>query len=637
MLVVNRIRVGFGLALLLLLLTGASSYRSALLLSRAGRAAEHSHEVAGKLRQLSASVTELVNGQRADLAAMRRFTDRTPRLTKAVADQIQALHALTADNPSQSHRLDEFQSVLARWNGLVEKAFELRDEQGLAAAADSFKTDEVRSLGERSRVDLRELEEEENTLLRLRQRTAEDSARQALYVIGFGTLLAILLGAIGAVQISKSVTKPIQQLVHAAERIGSGALDHRVTVSGKDEFAVLAMAFNKMIASLQTAQEELKTHTNTLTDERNQLRTLIDHLREHVFIKDSTGRFLVANKALLDDQGVSEPEMIAGKTSFDLYPADIAEQHRAWDEAVLRSGATIVDQEQQALDRTGKLVWTCSTKVPLRDHQGKISGLVGIRHDITERRQSEESIRQLNHDLLLRAQELEAVNKELEAFSYSVSHDLRAPLRHIDGFAQLLSKRAAPALDEKSRRYLNSISDSAKELGQLVDDLLVFSRMGRTEMRRTRLSLQFLVDEVLRDLDRDAEGRKISWTVSPLPEVAGDAAMLKLVLANLLSNALKYSRTRETAEIEIGSSLQSDNEVVVFVRDNGVGFDMQYSSKLFGVFQRLHSGEEFEGTGIGLANVRRIIHRHGGRTWAEGAVNHGATFFFSLPQTVEAA
>lgn len=251
-----------------------------------------------------------------------------------------------------------------------------------------------------------------------------------------------------------------------------------------------------------------------------------------------------------------------------------------------------------------------------------------IRHDITERRR-------VATELQRRGELLEAANKELEAFSYSVSHDLRAPLRHIDGYASLLEKSALQRLDDKSKRYLQTISESATRMGQLIDDLLVFSRMGRQEMLKTSVNLEQLVKSVLHDLRHDAQNREISWSIGALPEVKGDPAMLRQVFSNLIANAIKFTNTRPLAMIEIGSDQRNPAETVVFVRDNGVGFDMQYAGKLFGVFQRLHRANEFEGTGIGLANVRRIIHRHGGRTWAESTLDRGAIFYFSLPTTRE--
>ena len=247
-----------------------------------------------------------------------------------------------------------------------------------------------------------------------------------------------------------------------------------------------------------------------------------------------------------------------------------------------------------------------------------------IRHDITERRR-------VAGELQRRGELLEAANKELEAFSYSVSHDLRAPLRHIDGYAALLRKAVEPSLNDKAARYLQTISDSAKQMGQLIDDLLVFSRMGRQEMLHTTVNLDQVIKNILSDLRLDLQGREISWTIAPLPEVQGDSAMLRQVFMNVIANAVKFTSTRPMATIEIGVEYPSSTEIILFVRDNGVGFDMQYAPKLFGVFQRLHRADEFEGTGIGLANVRRIVHRHGGRTWAKGVPDKGATVYVLLP------
>lgn len=256
--------------------------------------------------------------------------------------------------------------------------------------------------------------------------------------------------------------------------------------------------------------------------------------------------------------------------------------------------------------------------------------------DVTEARRAEQQIRTLNNVLAQRAVQLESANKELEAFSYSVSHDLRAPLRHVQGYVEMLDREAQGGLSEKGRRFLRTIADAAREMGTLIDDLLSFSRMGRTEMRETEVEPGPLVEEVRRNLAPDAAGREIRLTVAPLPRVRADAAMLRQVLVNLLGNAVKYTRKRPVAEIEVGCAGMEDDRVIFFVRDNGAGFDMKYADKLFGVFQRLHRADEFEGTGIGLANVRRIIGRHGGRTWAEGRPDGGATFYFTL-QTVQAS
>ncbi|BDI29974.1 hypothetical protein CCAX7_20250 [Capsulimonas corticalis] len=257
---------------------------------------------------------------------------------------------------------------------------------------------------------------------------------------------------------------------------------------------------------------------------------------------------------------------------------------------------------------------------------------------LAERRSAEREVRAANAELEQRVEErtalLQEANKELEAFSYSVSHDLRAPLRHISGFADLLQKKSADQLDASSQRYIKTIRESAAHAGNLVDDLLTFSRMGRAEMRFSAANMEQIVEDVRRQMEIETEGRDIEWKIAPLPPVTGDPAMLRLVWQNLIGNAIKYSKTRERAVIEIRGET-TPAETIFHIADNGVGFDMRYVDKLFGVFQRLHGKEEFEGTGIGLAQIRRIVSRHGGRAWAEGRLGEGATFSFSLPNTVK--
>jgi len=243
-----------------------------------------------------------------------------------------------------------------------------------------------------------------------------------------------------------------------------------------------------------------------------------------------------------------------------------------------------------------------------------------------------EQRRGLNVELAKRSDELQATNKELEAFAYSVSHDLRAPVRHIAGFTELLQKHSDAVLDDKSRHHIRMILDAANRMGSLVDDLLAFSRIGRAEPQKTTIHLEQLVKDAIGEIAPDTQSRKIIWRIGALPICYGDPSLLRLVFSNLVSNALKFTRNRPQAEIEINSLNHTPDEVVVFVKDNGVGFDMKYKDKLFGVFQRLHSQEAFEGTGIGLATVQRIVQGHGGRVWAEASVNNGATFYVVLPK-----
>ncbi len=270
----------------------------------------------------------------------------------------------------------------------------------------------------------------------------------------------------------------------------------------------------------------------------------------------------------------------------------------------------------------------------IRGVNGEALRFVGTHVDITERKQAEEQIMALNEQLKHQVAKLDAANKELEAFSYSVSHDLRAPLRHMSGFMKLLQKRLGDYPDVATRDYMDAISEASKKMDTLIDDLLAFSRIVRVEMRKKKVSFNTLVKAAIGDIQSETKARDIIWDIDELPDVYGDQSLLSLVFANLISNEVKYTSTRPRAEIKIGYKEEKD-EIIFFVKDNGVGFDMKYVDRLFGVFQRLHTQNEFEGNGIGLANVQRIIARHSGRVWAEGAVGQGASFYFTLPKIKE--
>jgi light-regulated signal transduction histidine kinase (bacteriophytochrome) len=277
--------------------------------------------------------------------------------------------------------------------------------------------------------------------------------------------------------------------------------------------------------------------------------------------------------------------------------------------------------------------WIEVTAGPVTDKQGIVRGGVAAFRDITQRKADEQKIRELNNELeervIQRTAQLEEANKELEAFTYSVSHDLRAPLRHIAGFSKMLAEGAGVSLPPEAQHYLQRIQDGTRRMGTLVDDLLNLARIGRHELRLQVTGLDSIIRDVIADLAPDLEGRKIEWKIGKLPYVEGDPALLKVVFQNLLSNAVKYTRPRADATIEVLVD-QLDGEQVVCVRDNGVGFNMKYADKLFGVFQRLHRAEDFEGTGVGLATVHRIVQKHGGRIWAKAELDKGAAFYVSL-------
>src|SRR6202165_1926153 len=364
--------------------------------------------------------------------------------------------------------------------------------------------------------------------------------------------------------------------------------------------------------------------------ERTQQASLLNLTHDPIFVRDMNDVITYWNRGAQELYGWTEKEAI-GRHSQELLQtisptpledirAELLRTNR-WEGELKKTKA---DGTQVVVDRRWFL---------RRDEQERPVAILETNNDITERKRREEEIQGLNQELAKRSTELESINKELEAFAYSISHDLRAPLRHMAGYTELLQKRASSGLDEKSNHYIMMMLESAKRMGNLIDDLLAFSRIGRAETQKTLVNLAQLVNEALSEVREDTEGRNIAWKIGTLPDFYGDRSMLRLVLVNLISNAVKFTRTRPQAEIEIGSAHENGDELIVFIRDNGVGFDMKYVSKLFGVFQRLHQANEFEGTGIGLATVQRIIHRHGGKVWAEGVVDKGATFYFSTPKS----
>jgi PAS domain S-box-containing protein len=394
-------------------------------------------------------------------------------------------------------------------------------------------------------------------------------------------------------------------------------------------FAVLVAWFSSIRRGAEVQLLKTRDLLQLEVEERTRQASLLDLTHDSIFVRDMSNVIGYWNRGAQELYGFAAQEAI-GQRSHDLlrtvFPAT-PEDIRA---ELLRTGRWEGELKRTRADGTEVVVasrWSLQ-----RGELGQPAAILETNNDITERKRREDQIRSLNQELASRSIELEAKNKELEAFAYSISHDLRAPLRHMSGYAELLQKKAAAVLDEKSQRYMLMIQESAKRMGDLIDDLLAFSRIGRVETQKTLVNLEQLVKEALSEVRQETDGRDIHWSVGALPDFYGDRSMLRLVFVNLLSNAVKFTRTRPHAEIEIGCDQANKKEVVVFVKDNGVGFDMKYSNKLFGVFQRLHSTQTFEGTGIGLATVQRIVQRHGGKVWAEGLVDQGATFYFSAPR-----
>jgi PAS domain S-box-containing protein len=693
----NKILVGFLASMVALGVIGWLAYRTTNRLVATDRLVAHTHEVIATLESGLAILTDAEAKQRAYLlTGDEQFLKDSQNAQTQINGWIETVRKLTADNPEQQQRLAGLESVISQRLAVLNNRIKLRQEEGLPAVSSDVATlRQGRDLMDQVWQGIAEMRDTENRLLLQRQQMARTNVQISLLVIFIGSTLACTIGLAAILLIHRDLRlrslaeKEVQTTRTTFESIlnnsptviflkdGEGrylfvnrrfaqivgsAPDQIVGKTGFDLFTkeIAQAALEHDLKVLQsegplefeeTVQYADGPHTHlavkfplrglpgktvavcgisTDITERKRAEAERDRFfnlsRDMICIATFGGYFKELNPAWERTLGFSREELMARPFIEFVHPDDVPASRAEVEK--LAGGRETVNFENRFRCRDGSwrwFAWNARAAVPQQL-------IYATGRDITEQKRAQELIAGLNDDLRSRATQLEMANKELEAFSYSVSHDLRAPLRHIDGFVKLLTRQAREKLDERGRRYLDIIADSARQMGMLIDDLLIFSRMSRTELRHARVSLDALVHEAINGLQGEMNDRSIRWKIGSLPEVEADPAMLRQVWVNLIANAVKYSRPRNPAEIEIGCN--SDNgELVFFVRDNGVGFDMQYAHKLFGVFQRLHRAEEFEGTGIGLANVRRIIHRHGGRTWAEGKIDGGATFFFSLPKT----
>ncbi len=372
----------------------------------------------------------------------------------------------------------------------------------------------------------------------------------------------------------------------------------------------------------------LQRLVDKMDPQEGRYRMLFEHSPLPMWVLDMENlRFLGVNEAAMELYGYSREQFLA-MTADEV---GLPENRDAFLRFLGRESGEVTRGAFRHRKKSGEPV-ELEGVGHLVNWRGRPARLVML-NDVTERRRTQQELERLNRELedrvRSRTEQLEAANRELEAFSYSVSHDLRAPVRHIDGFVKLLERELPPAT-EKTAHYLRTIAASSQRMAALIDDLLALSRTGRAPLDMRSVPLGQLVDEVILELKPDLARRKLEWRVAPLPAVRGDPSLLRVLLQNLLDNAVKYTQPQHAAVVEIGAVRLDDGDTAVYVRDNGVGFDMRYADRLFGVFQRLHRADEFEGSGIGLATARRVVHRHGGRIWGEGEPGRGACFYFTI-------
>ena len=572
---------GFVVGFCLLLIGGGYTYRTNVELATSSEWVAHSQEVRATLAAVYGSLAG------AELAGRDYLLTTNParleeyrKLKGDVDANLDRLGRLTSDNPVQQRNLGELRSLVSARLGDIADGLDAFANSGLAAARGVLAHGRGLNLTEQVRRQTAVMDGLERGYLVDRQASAAKVRATTLFSL-------IITLAVAAVV-----------------------------------FVALFAGIRREMGARRRSQEEL-------LEANHFLDSLIENLPVMIVIKDVKKlTFVRQNRAFERLLGFERSEL-TGKTAHELFAPEEADFIVEKDREALAAGGLVEILEQSLHTRHGTRTFH-TMKMPIQGQDGKAQYLLAISVDITQRKLAEHAVYELNAALQVKAAQLQTSNQELESFSYSVSHDLRAPLRGIDGFAMMLEEDYSDKLDPEGRRYLSVIREASRRMGALIDDLLAFSRLGKQPVLTYEVDMADLVREVVGEVLRSHSGNPPEVLVGELPPAHADSGLLRQVWVNLISNALKYSSKSERPRIEVAGA-RIDGEIRYSIRDNGVGFDMEYVGKLFGVFQRLHRADEFSGTGVGLAIVHRIISRHGGRVWAEGNVGLGAMFAFALP------
>ncbi|MGE5469108.1 MAG: sensor histidine kinase [Ignavibacteria bacterium] len=432
-------------------------------------------------------------------------------------------------------------------------------------------------------------------------------------------------------RLAARMTQPITALSEAMARAERGEADVHAPVDGPKDIRDMAQAFNSMMRALQERERALR-------ESQANYREVVESVKEIIFQTDADDRWVLLNPAWQEITGIPVDAAL-GRPMVELFHAEDRSMMQDWQDRLRRGEVQACRFEVRFTRSDGSNGWLEVAQHVRNEEGAAYAGTAGTLFDITERWLAADRLESLNAELedrvRLRTSQLEASNRELEAFSYSVSHDLRAPLRAIEGFARIIEEDYAEKLDDTGRQYFQRVRDASRRMASLIDDLLELARITRTELRYEKLDLAHLARDVVRGLAEAEPQRRYQAEIAAEATAYGDPVLIRVVLDNLLSNAWKYTGLRDMAHIEFGvgeRTTERGTETVFYVRDNGAGFDMQYADKLFRPFNRLHPNSQFAGTGIGLATVQRIVHRHGGEIWADSQVDVGSSFYFTLPE-----